>query len=369
MLKPILAMTLSLVAGIAVGADATTTATTQRSADMATTGTTDGLHPRVAIETTLGTITLQLDGEKAPISTLNFIDYAESGYYEGTIFHRVIPNFMVQGGGLWPDMNEKSEGLRPGIRNEWKNGVKNEKGTVAMARKGGDANSGTSQFFINVADNGFLDEPRDGSGYAVFGKVAEGMDVVDKILAAPRIEHPNYPAGSAVTPREPITIRKVKVVGDYNRAALDKMVNAEKNAEEQKRMAEQAKQNEALDAVIAKVEKETGQKVETTSSGLKYAVMTEGQGAQPKKTDKVTVHYRGTLLNGKQFDSSYDRGQPATFGLNQVIAGWTEGVGMMKVGEKRKLIIPPNLGYGSRDMGDIPPNSWLVFEVELLKIQ
>ncbi len=100
------------------------------------------------------------------------------------------------------------------------------------------------------------------------------------------------------------------------------------------------------------------------------AVVREGTGSTPKPTDTVKVHYRGTLLTGKQFDSSYERGQPTTFPLNRVIKGWTEGVGLMKVGEKRYFIIPPDLAYGQRGMPPvIPPNSTLVFEVELLGIQ
>jgi len=109
----------------------------------------------------------------------------------------------------------------------------------------------------------------------------------------------------------------------------------------------------------------------TTPSGLKYVDIVVGTGASPKPGDRITVHYSGTLQNGEKFDSSYDRGQPFTFpiGMGRVIKGWDEGVMTMKVGGKRKLIIPPQLGYGQRDMGKIPPNSTLIFEVELLGIQ
>jgi len=109
--------------------------------------------------------------------------------------------------------------------------------------------------------------------------------------------------------------------------------------------------------------------IKTTASGLQYEVLTAGTGAQPKATDEVTVHYKGTLLNGFEFDSSYKREQPATFGLNQVIPGWTEGVQLMKEGSKYRFFIPYKLAYGARGMGnDIPPFSTLIFEVELIKV-
>ena len=137
---------------------------------------------QVTISTSIGDIQLELDGEKAPITVENFKTIVSSGYYEGTIFHRVINGFMVQGGGLTADMNNKSSGTSP-IQNEANNGLSNDRGTIAMARTG-DPHSATSQFFINHKDNGFLNhtgENPQGWGYAVFGAVTEGMDVVDQI--------------------------------------------------------------------------------------------------------------------------------------------------------------------------------------------
>jgi len=140
----------------------------------------------VVIETSAGDINVALDKEKAPISVKNFLSYADKGYYNGTIFHRVIKNFMIQGGGLTADLVPKGGADAP-IKNEATNGLKNKRGTIAMARTGV-VDSATSQFFINLVDNDFLDhrdESMQGYGYAVFGEVVSGMEVVDKIGAAP----------------------------------------------------------------------------------------------------------------------------------------------------------------------------------------
>ncbi len=141
----------------------------------------DKKNPTVLIKTSLGDITLELDAEKAPITVENFLEYVRSGFYDGTIFHRVIDGFMIQGGGMTPDMKEKKSGKS--IKNEADNGLTNQRGTVAMARTQV-VDSATSQFFINVADNDFLnhrDKTANGYGYAVFGRVIDGMDTVDAI--------------------------------------------------------------------------------------------------------------------------------------------------------------------------------------------
>jgi len=160
------------------------------------------------MKTSKGTIYLELDNEKAPITTENFLSYTKEGHYDGTIFHRVMSNFMIQGGGFDKDMNQKKVGK--GIKNEWKNGLSNMRGTIAMARLGNQPDSGTAQFFINVVDNKMLDTPRDGAGYAVFGRVAKGMDVVDAIKSVAvgnNGMHQNVPI-------EPVVIESVKLMTD-----------------------------------------------------------------------------------------------------------------------------------------------------------
>jgi len=151
----------------------------------------------VVLETSLGTIELELDAEKAPVSVENFLAYVDAGHYDGTLFHRVIPGFMIQGGGF--DASMKQKATRAPIKNEADNGLLNARGTVAMARTN-DVNSATSQFFINVVDNGFLNHGGRDFGYAVFAKVTAGMDVADKIAAVKR--------GAQDAPVEPVVIKK-----------------------------------------------------------------------------------------------------------------------------------------------------------------
>jgi len=168
-------------------------------------------NPMVVLSTSLGDIKVELYQDKAPITVKNFLDYVKAGYYDGTIFHRVIPGFMIQGGGLTADMQDKREGQKPAIKNESENGLKNDTGTLAMARTSA-PDSATSQFFINVKDNGFLNKEsaQDKVGYAVFGKVVEGMDVVRKIeqvKTTSKGPHQNVPV-------EPVVIKSAKVVSE-----------------------------------------------------------------------------------------------------------------------------------------------------------
>ena len=155
---------------------------------------------QVSMETSMGTIELELNGEKAPLSVANFVNYAQTGFYNDTIFHRVINNFMVQGGGFTKDMRRKT--TLPAIKNEAKNGLKNDRGTIAMARTSV-VDSATSQFFINHKNNGFLNHGGRDYGYAVFGKVTKGMDVVDNIA--------KVPTARGDVPVETVAILKVTV--------------------------------------------------------------------------------------------------------------------------------------------------------------
>jgi cyclophilin family peptidyl-prolyl cis-trans isomerase len=160
------------------------------------------------METSMGKIVVELNSEKAPKSVANFMQYAKDNFYNGTIFHRVIPGFMIQGGGFDDKMNKKP--TRASIENEAKNGLKNSRGTLAMARTN-DPHSATAQFFINHKDNDFLNYPgQDGWGYTVFGKVTQGMDIVDKMAAMPT----GFARGMPDVPQTPIIIKTVKIISE-----------------------------------------------------------------------------------------------------------------------------------------------------------
>jgi peptidyl-prolyl cis-trans isomerase B (cyclophilin B) len=179
---------------------------------------------RIQFETSMGTIVLELDMQAAPKTTANFMSYVKEGYYENTIFHRVIPNFMIQGGGFTSEMKQKP--TREAIANEADNGLKNKAGTIAMARTN-DPHSATSQFFINAVDNAFLDHKAknpQGWGYCVFGRVVEGMDVVKAIEKVPTTMR----AGHRDVPSEPVVVLKATILDPKQRAAPPAAAPSEK---------------------------------------------------------------------------------------------------------------------------------------------
>jgi peptidyl-prolyl cis-trans isomerase A (cyclophilin A) len=188
-----LSVALTLVLGVGIAADAAP----------------KGEHPVVLLETSMGNIEIELYPDKAPVTVKNFLAYVREGHYDGLIFHRVIRDFMIQGGGFTKEMKERRP-AHPPIRNEAGNGLRNDRGTIAMARTNV-VDSATAQFFINVVNNGSLnhtDESPRGFGYAVFGKVIQGMDVVDRIRAVPTGRYSMFED----VPRDPVTILKAAVL-------------------------------------------------------------------------------------------------------------------------------------------------------------
>jgi peptidylprolyl isomerase len=307
----------------------------------------DGLYAKM--ETSKGIIIIDLEFEKTPMTVANFVGLAEGTiehsrqsnkhFYDGLIFHRVIKDFMIQGG----DPLGKGTG-GPGYQfpDEFHPDLKHSRpGTLSMANSGPNTNG--SQFFITHKDTSWLD-----GAHTVFGHVNRGQDVVDAIRQGDRIK-------SLKIIRVGSKAKAFKV----NQEIFDRLIS-----ESQKRGKELMKK--ARENALAVIKKQWPDAV-TTKSGLKYVVHKKGSGKSPQFGSSVTVHYTGRLLDGTVFDSSIQRGKPAVFKIGQVIEGWNEALLSMKKGEKRTLIIPPELGYGERGYpGVIEPNAFLIFEVELI---
>ena len=311
-----------------------------------------GMAPGVyaKIYTSKGVITGQLEFEKTPVTVANFVGLAEgtkahnrSGskrFYDGLTFHRVIPNFMIQGG---DPQGNGSGGPGYQFEDEFDPSLKHDRAGIFSMANSGRATNG-SQFFITHGPTSWLD-----GKHSVFGAVVEGQDVVNAIQGGDVIDSVRIERVGAKATAFVVTEARFQELMK-GRAARDEAKAKAAVAAEAKLLADQSK----------------GAK--QTPSGLRYIVRQEGKGPKPVAGTTIKAHYSGRLLDGKKFDSSYDRGQPFSFqvGSRQVIAGWDEALLDMRKGEKRTLWIPANLGYGNQDMGVIPPNSTLVFEVELV---
>jgi len=300
----------------------------------------DGLY--ADITTPRGKIVASLAWDKAPMTVSSFVGLAEGTitangvkgkhFFDGLTFHRVEPGFVIQGG------DPRGDGTGgPGYEfpNETSPELKHDRaGTLSMANAGPDTNG--SQFFITLAPTPNLD-----GGYNVFGYVVQGMDVVNAIQKGDRITSIRILRVGAAA--------KAFLPTDESFAAL---VAGAKTGERKRALA-----------LIA----QKWPHLTTTQSGLMYEILKKGSGGSPPAGARVSVNYTGMLLDGKVFDSTAARGQPAVLQVDRVIKGWTEALLAMKRGERRTLVIPPELAYGARGYpGVIPPNAFLVFDVELI---
>ncbi len=308
----------------------------------------DGLYAK--FNTSKGEILVALEYKKTPGTVGNFVALAEGNlensakpqgtpYYNGLKFHRVIPDFMIQGG-----CPQGTGSGNPGYQfdDEFHADLKHDApGVLSMANAGPGTNG--SQFFITHIETPWLDNK-----HTVFGKVVEGQDVVNAVAQGDEIE------GIEI-------VREGEEAKGYN--AVEAFRTFEGSRE--KRVAEEKAKIEAeLDKIATGFEK--------TDSGLRYQILQEGNGVKAEKGQTVSVHYKGQLIDGTVFDSSYKRNEPIDFplGVGQVIPGWDEGISLLKVGDKARLVIPSDLAYGSRGAGGvIPPNANLIFDVELMAVK
>lgn len=336
-------------------------------------GLKDGLYAN--FQTSKGNMIVKFEDKKAPVTVANFVGLAEGKienkakakgvpFYDGTIFHRVIKDFMIQGG------DPKGTGMGdPGYKfDDEKNDLQHTgKGILSMANSGPNTNG--SQFFITEIATPWLD-----GKHTVFGAVVKGLDIIDTIA--------NVEKGAQDKPRTDVVLEKVSVFtkGDeyknYDAAKLfsegkgkikenNKAILAQIEADKKKKAEEfAANQQKLVDDLKAEMQ--------VTPSGLYYKITKTTDGVSPKRGDEVAVHYAGKLVDGSEFDSSFKRNQPIDIpiGVGQVIKGWDEGIMLLKEGETATLLIPSELGYGSAGAGGvIPPNAWLIFDVELVKVK
>jgi len=307
----------------------------------------DGVY--AVITTKKGDIVLQLEYQKTPLTVTNFVGLAEGAFtgkpfYDGLKFHRVIADFMIQGGDP-----QGTGGGGPGYQfaDEFDPSLQfTGPGILAMANAGPGTNG--SQFFITHVKTDWLNNK-----HTIFGHVVAGQDVVKAIAQGDTMD-------KVTIVREGADAQAFKPT----KAHFDELQTSAKDKAEAAAKAAQADAEKQVASLIVGFTK--------TDSGLYYKVTKHGTGAQPKKGQTIQAHYEGRLVDGRVFDSSYARKQPLEFavGIGQVIPGWDEGLLAMKVGEKRTLVIPPQLGYGARGAGGvIPPNAWLIFDVELVGLK
>lgn len=307
----------------------------------------NGIYAKIS--TQKGEIVINLEYQKTPGTVGNFVALAEGNlensakpqgtpYYNGLKFHRVISDFMIQGG------CPLGTGTgNPGYKfdDEFHADLKHDKpGILSMANAGPGTNG--SQFFITHGPTPWLDNK-----HTVFGNVIEGQDVVD-----------------AVAQGDTMDIEIIRIGEEAESWNAVEAFRSFEGSRAEREAAEKRKQEALLNEVAAGFDK--------TESGLRYKIIQKGEGKKATKGSMVSVHYKGQLLDGTVFDSSYKRRQPIDFnlGIGQVIAGWDEGIQLLQVGDKARFVIPSNLAYGERGAGGvIPPNATLIFDVELMNVK
>lgn len=311
----------------------------------------DGLYAEFS--TSQGKILVELEYERTPLTVCNFVSLAEGtmetsikdgAFYDDLVFHRVIADFMIQGGdpqgnGTGGPGYKFADEIDPALQFD-------APGKLAMANSGPGTNG--SQFFIT-----HVPTPHLNGAHTIFGNVLEGQSIVDSIKTGDKIK--------TVTIIRKGTAAEAFATGQDAFDKINREINEEVIAE----------RDEAAKSTIAQI-MSLFPDAQKDDNGVYYQIIREGTGESPSQGTEIQAHYKGTFLDGRKFDSSYDRNEPFGFkvGMGQVIPAWDLTLLQMKKGEKRTIIAPPELAYGSRGAGGvIPPNTWLVFEIELVDFQ
>lgn len=308
----------------------------------------DGIYAR--INTNKGSILIGLTHDKTPGTVGNFVALAEGNlendakpqgtpYYDGLKFHRVIPDFMIQGGD--PD-GTGAGGPGYNFDDEFHTDLSHSgPGVLSMANAGPGTNG--SQFFITHIETPWLDNK-----HTVFGAVIDGQDIVNQIAQGDIME----------------TVEILRVGSEAENWNAVEAFRSFNGAKAEREAAAKKAQEELLTSI--------SEGFDQTESGLRYQIIQKGEGQQAEKGKTVAVHYKGMFPDGSEFDNSYKRGNPIEFpvGMGNVISGWDEGIQLLSVGDKARFVIPSHLGYGKRGAGGvIPPDATLVFDVELMNVK
>jgi cyclophilin family peptidyl-prolyl cis-trans isomerase len=328
----------------------------------------------VQLKTSLGDIELELNPKKAPYTVENFLHYAQDGFYDGTIFHRVVKDYMIQGGAYLPSLEPRQDGLRDPISSEANNGLSNMRGTIAMSRKHPPA-SATSEFFINVSDNaGKLDfNPGKVMFYTVFGRVISGMSVVDRIANVEVGSHERFGAGRIPTvPQKAVVIQSIRMRDMVDRDKV--LAIARQKREVEKYNNPNWSEKQWRDEYVRLTEEQYGTSFTNHEGGWSYLDVRTGVGPAPFDNGKVQFQYNSWLVKGNlAIESNAHVEFLPYYEINNLIPGLRKALLGMNVGGRRLVILPPDLAFGEegipRGQHPIPPDASVIYDLELLDIQ
>lgn len=318
---------------------------------------TDVLHPWLKMDTSLGDLIFELDAAESPTTVINFVEYAEGGEYDGTIFHRIVPDRIIQGGGYTPDLQFNPRNIPQVVPDTWHVELHSTEGTLALVRSSDRRGGSTAEFFINLTDNVHHDMGRNHGRYAVFGRIVGGHDTINRIRSTAIGPDPRYGGGfSPVVPTTPVIINSARLITPFDVSAAQAVIDL--------------RYPTPAIAVRKLFGKKVADALTDTGTGLQIADIKPGRGPRsPEPTDTIEFQYRGTFLNGEEFESSYDSREPPIRKVSSLVKGLQEAFSTMTEGGHRVVVVTPELSYPQGIPGIIPTGSILIYELELLDIK